>query len=103
MTILDRIANWFRFPGEKVLAEGPLEIQVKWFDDEGKDYSDKEYSGAYLTRSKSNGWYTIYDKQRNKRYRLNDSHIKKISWENMVTGETGHLKTTNRGSSVVEN
>ena len=103
MKIIQKILNWFRFPGEKILAEGPLEIQVEWFDDEGKSHSDKNYSGAILTRVKRTGWYTIYDKQKNEHYRLNDSHIKKIFWENMATGETGYHKTTNRGRNVLEN
>jgi len=101
------IIHWLKsawyFPGEKILEKGPLQIGVEWFDDEGKEHSDKEYSGVYLTRSNRTGWYSIYDKNRDLNAKLNDSHIKIISWRNMATGEKGYHKTTDRGRNVLEN
>lgn len=88
------------YPGEKLLAEGDLIVTVEWFEDSSTD--DKIYQADALTRRNSNKWYKLY-KDGERFAELNNSHIKKISWEGKESGESGYHKTTNRGADVIIN
>ena len=87
---------------ENKLAEGDLEVHVEWFNDEGDTRLPLDIEGAKLTRKVSNGWFILYDEDGSWNHKLNGSRVKKISWEDKESGETGYIKTTNRGSDHLQ-